>query len=104
MIPKYIQNHHIHLGANALASAKTDCNSTKYFVSKNGHKVAPKRIIALAAFLACGAVLPVSRFSGGKETNTRLKRAGLAVREFEPQVEQLDLDLSRIVEVLYKNL
>jgi len=93
-IPSYIQDHHIHLAVTALAKAKTDCNSTKYFVADNGHKVAPKRIIALAAFLACGAVLPVYRFSGGRETNNRLKRAGLAVREFEPQVEQLQLDLN----------
>jgi hypothetical protein len=93
-IPSYIQDHHIHLAASALSTAKTDCNSTKFFVSENGHKVAPKRIISLAAFLACGAVLPVSRFSGGKETNNRLKRAGLVVREFEPQVKQLELDLN----------
>ena len=93
MIPKYIQDHHIQLAVSALASAKTDCNSTKYYVAQNGHKVAPKRIISLAAFLACGAVLPVSRFSGGRPTNNRLKRAGLVVREFEPQVEQLELDL-----------
>jgi len=93
MIPKYIQDHHIQLAVSALASAKTDCNSTKFFVAENGHKVAPKRIIALAAFLACGAVLPVSRFSGGRLTNNRLRRAGLVVREFEPQVEQLELDL-----------
>jgi len=91
MIPKYIQDHHIHLAAAALASAKTDCNSTKYFVPENGHKIAPKRIISLAAFLACGAVLSVSRFSGGRETNNRLKRAGLVVREFEPV--QLELGI-----------
>ena len=94
MIPKYIQDHHIQLAVNALSTAKTDCNSTKFFVAENGHKVAPKRIIALAAFLACGAVLPVYRFSGGRETNNRLKRAGLVVREFEPQVKQLELDLN----------
>jgi hypothetical protein len=93
-IPSYIQDHHIHLAASALSTAKTDCNSTKFFVSENGHKVAPKRIISLAAFLACGAVLPVYRFSGGRETNNRLKRAGLVVREFEPQVKQLELDLN----------
>jgi len=93
MIPKYIQDHHIHLAASALSTAKTDCNSTKFFVSENGHKVAPKRIISLAAFLACGAVLPVSRFSGGKETNNRLKRAGLVVREFKGANIQLALDL-----------
>ena len=94
MIPKYIQDHHIQLAVSALASAKTDCNSTKYYVAENGHKVAPKRIIALAAFLACGAVLPVSRFSGGKETNNRLKRAGLVAREFEGANIQLELDLN----------
>jgi hypothetical protein len=93
MIPKYIQDHHIHLAVSALASAKTDCNSTKFFVAENGHKVAPKRVIALAAFLACGAILPVSRFSGGRETNNRLKRAGLVVREFEGANIQLELKL-----------
>ena len=93
MIPKYIQDHHIQLAVSALSTAKTDCNSTKFFVAENGHKVAPKRIIALAAFLACGAVLPVSRFSGGKETNNRLKRAGLVVREFEGANIQLALNL-----------
>ena len=94
MIPKYIQDHHIQLAVSALASAKTDCNSTKYYVAQNGHKVAPKRIISLAAFLACGAVLPVSRFSGGRLTNNRLKRAGLVVREFEGANIQLELDLN----------
>lgn len=93
MIPKYIQDHHIQLAVSALASAKTDCNSTKYYVAQNGHKVAPKRIISLAAFLACGAVLPVSRFSGGRRTNNRLKRAGLVVREFEGANIQLELNL-----------
>jgi len=93
MIPKYIQDHHIQLAVSALASAKTDCNSTKYYVAQNGHKVAPKRIISLAAFLACGAVLPVSRFSGGRLTNNRLKRAGLVVREFEGANIQLELNL-----------
>jgi len=93
MIPKYIQDHHIQLAVSALASAKTDCNATKYFVAENGHKVAPKRIIALAAFLPCGAVLPVYRFSGGRETNNRLKRAGLVVREFEGANIQLELNL-----------
>ena len=93
MIPKYIQDHHIQLAVSALASAKTDCNSTKYYVAQNGHKVAPKRIISLAAFLACGAVLPVSRFSGGRLTNNRLKRAGLVVREFEGANIELELNL-----------
>jgi len=93
MIPKYIQDHHIQLAVSALASAKTDCNSTKYYVAQNGHKVAPKRIISLAAFLACGAVLPVSRFSGGRLTNNRLRRAGLVVREFEGANIQLELNL-----------
>ena len=92
-IPSYIQDHHIHLAVGALSTAKTDCNSTKYYVAQNGHKVAPKRIISLAAFLACGAVLPVSRFSGGRLTNNRLRRAGLHVQQFEPQIEQLELNL-----------
>lgn len=93
MVPKYINDYHIQLAVTVLGKAKTDCNSTKYFVAENGHKVAPKRIIALAAFLACGAVLPVSRFSGGRETNNRLKRAGLVVREFKGANIQLALDL-----------
>ena len=92
-IPSYITDHHIHLASRTLSEAGTVCNSTKYFVEHFGRKVAPKKIISLAAFLACGTALPVSRFSGGRPTNNRLKRAGLVVREFEPQVEQLELDL-----------
>ena len=91
-IPSYVTDHHIHLASRALSEAGTTCNSTKYFVEHFGRKVAPKKIISLAAFLACGAVLPVSRFSGGRETNNRLRRAGLVVREFEPV--QLELDLN----------
>jgi len=92
-IPSYITDHHIHLASRTLSEAGTVCNSTKYFVEHFGRKVAPKKIISLAAFLACGQALPVYRFSGGRETNNRLKRAGLVVREFEPQIEQLELDL-----------
>jgi len=87
-IPSYITNRHIRMASRVLSEAGTPCNSTKYYVAHFGGKVAPKRVIVLAAFLACGAVLPVSRFSGGRETNNRLKRAGLVVREFEPQVER----------------
>ena len=92
-IPSYISDHHIHLASRVLSEAGTTCNSTKYFVEHFGRKVAPKKIISLAAFLACGEALPVSRFSGGRPTNNRLKRAGLTVRQFEPQAEQLELDI-----------
>lgn len=90
-IPSYISDHHIHLASRVLSEAGTTCNSTKYFVSHFGRKVAPKKIISLAAFLACGQALPVSDFSGGRPTNNRLKRAGLHVRQFEPV--QLELDI-----------
>lgn len=92
-IPSYITDQHINLASRALSEAGTTCNSTKYFVEHFGRKVAPKKIISLAAFLACGQALPVSRFSGGRPTNNRLKRAGLTIRQFE-QAEQLELDLN----------
>jgi len=90
-IPSYITDHHIHLASRTLSEAGTVCNSTKYFVEHFGRKVAPKKIISLAAFLACGQALPVSDFSGGRPTNNRLKRAGLHVQQFEPV--QLELDI-----------
>ena len=90
-IPSYITDHHIHLASRTLSEAGTVCNSTKFYVEHFGRKVAPKKIISLAAFLACGQALPVSKFSGGRPTNNRLKRAGLTVRQFEPV--QLELDI-----------
>ena len=98
MIPRCITDHHIHLASRSLAEAKTVRNSTKYYVEHFGVKVAPKQIISLAGFLATGKAWPVSRFSGGEETNRRLRKAGLTVLQFsEPGgIEPLNLNIHSI--------
>ena len=95
MIPRYITDHHINLASRSLAEAKTVCNSTKFYVSHFGVKVAPKQIISLAGFLATGKAWPVSKFSGGEATNRRLRKAGLTVLQFQTLGD---------VEPLYKNI
>ena len=96
MIPRFITDHHIHLASRSLAEAKTVCNSTKFYVSHFGVKVAPKQIISLAGFLATGKAWPVSRFSGGEATNRRLRKAGLTVLQFSQPGDD--------VAPLYKNI
>ena len=96
MIPKYITDYHIRLAVRSLAEAKTVRNSTKYYVEHFGVKVAPKQIISLAGFLATGKAWPVSRFSGGEETNRRLRKAGLAVLQFQTpgDIDPLEMNIS----------
>tara|TARA_R110002020_G_scaffold393070_1_gene603344 strand:+ start:1648 stop:1983 length:336 start_codon:yes stop_codon:yes gene_type:complete len=98
MIPRFITDHHIHLASRSLAEAKTVCNSTKFYVSHFGVKVAPKQIISLAGFLATGKIWPVSKFSGGEATNRRLRKAGLTVLQFSQpgDVEPLNLSIHSI--------
>jgi len=56
-------------------------NSTKFSVNYNGHLLAPKKVIIRAVLIATkGQVeMHVREFSGGEESNKRLRRAGLDV-------------------------
>ena len=54
-------------------------NATKYVVEFEGHQLAPKQVISRAVLIATGQPLSVREFSGGEESNKRLRRAGLTV-------------------------
>jgi len=54
-------------------------NATKFVVEFEGHQLAPKQVIAKAVQLATGQPLSIREFSGGEESNRRLRRAGLTV-------------------------
>ena len=85
MIPNrgQIRPHHAKNAANVLAKSGTPTNATKYKHEVNFFDlivpVDPKKIVALSHFLATGTALPVSRFSGGVETNRFLFQRGIKV-------------------------
>lgn len=54
-------------------------NATKFIVEFEGHQLAPKQVISRAVLIATGQPLSVREFSGGEESNKRLRRAGLTV-------------------------
>ena len=54
-------------------------NSTKFSVSFGGQLLAPKKVICRAVFIATGIELSVREFSGGEESNRKLRKAGLDI-------------------------
>tara|TARA_B100001094_G_scaffold196078_1_gene190017 strand:+ start:613 stop:873 length:261 start_codon:yes stop_codon:yes gene_type:complete len=81
MIPNrgQIRPHHAKYAAESLAKALTPTNATKFQHVVGSTPVDPKKIVALSHYLATGVALPVSRFSGGVETNLFLSKRGIKV-------------------------
>jgi hypothetical protein len=54
-------------------------NSTKFVVVFDDQMLAPKKVISRAVEIATGEPFSVRLFSGGEESNRRLRKAGLTV-------------------------
>jgi hypothetical protein len=79
-IPDFTTEH-ARLACEQLIAEGEENNSTKFSISYKGHLLAPKKVIIRAVYLATkGEVeLHVREFSGGEESNKRLRKAGLEI-------------------------
>lgn len=84
MIPRNIINTtHVDQAAQNLIAAGARNNSTKFDVQYvhegTEHQLAPKKLVSEAFRVATGEPHPVSKFSGGAETNRFLNKLGWIV-------------------------
>jgi len=84
MIPRNIINtNHVDQAAQNLIAAGEKNNSTKfdvnYYQSGKEYQLAPKKLVSEAFRVATGEAHPVSKFSGGYETNNFLNKLGWIV-------------------------
>ena len=84
MIPRnVITSDNLNTAAVQMVEAGTRNNSTKFDINfyKDGkeYQLAPKKLVSEAFRVATGEPHPVSKFSGGYETNNFLKKLGWIV-------------------------
>ena len=86
MIPSTIERGHIIEAVQKIDSEgfPSHRGSNKFFLMFEGKRYPPKYVISLANKFANGAELDSSRFNGGQETNSFLKRLGFDIMEASP--------------------
>ena len=79
-IPDFSAEHAAEACRQLIAEGEEN-NSTKFSVSFQGHLLAPKKVIIRAVLIATkGEVeMHVREFSGGEESNKKLRKAGLEI-------------------------
>jgi len=83
MIPKTIEKQHVLQALEEIDHDGYDSRytSTKHDLSYNGKLYPPKYVVSRSAYYAEGTAYPLSKFSGGPETNSFLKSRGFSTVE-----------------------